>query len=134
MVTTENFDSLRMLNFGVRALSRPLDPDRVVAELQEYDPKDAMDVSRLTRLHCELQPAVDRIVELYSRVIEEARQSPVTSIVEENRAAARYLEEWGARYKQGPELGPDRQRWIERCETAERSLSERDAQLRRESK
>jgi Glycosyltransferase Family 4 len=131
MVTTGNFDSLRMLNFGVRTLSRSLDSDLVVSALQQYDPDDAAEVSRLTRQRCELQPAVDRIVQLYSRVIEEGhRQGPATTIVEENRAAARYLELWGPQYKQGPELAPDRQRWIERSEAAERALGERESRLR----
>jgi hypothetical protein len=101
LVTAQSFASLRVLNFGIRALSRPLDPETALAELQRYDAQDAAAVSALTRQHCELQPAVDRIVALYSEVIEAAGRISPAAIVEESKAAARYLEDWAARYKGG---------------------------------
>src|SRR5260370_5800377 len=36
MVTTENFASLRLLNFGVRTLSRPLTAKLLIDQLQPY--------------------------------------------------------------------------------------------------
>ncbi|HWR50897.1 MAG TPA: glycosyltransferase [Bryobacteraceae bacterium] len=102
MVTASNFDSLRRLNFGFRTLSRPLEADLVVASLRQYDAGDAGEVSKLVRQNCELRPAVDRLINLYSEVIEEARTGPVVSDRDAALAAARYLEEWASEYKRGP--------------------------------
>ncbi len=104
LVTVENFVSLRKLNFGLRALSWPLDPETAIAELRRYNAQDAAAVSALTRQHCELQPAVDRLVALYSEVVEAAGRISPAAIVEGSQAAARYLEEWAARYKGGARI------------------------------
>ncbi len=99
LVTAEHFASLRELNFALRALSRPLDPETAIAELRRYNAQDAAAVSALTRQHCELQPAVDRLVALYSEVVAAAGRISPAAVVEASRAAARYLEEWAGRYK-----------------------------------
>lgn len=104
IVTAESFASLRVLNFALRALSRRLDSETALAELQRYNAQDAAAVSALTRQHCELQPAMDRLVALYSEVVEAAGRISPAAVVEESRAAARYLEEWAARYKGGDRI------------------------------
>ncbi len=62
MVTAQNFDSLRQLNFGIRTLSRPFDVELIAAELRRYDAADAAAVSMRVREECGLGPAVDHIV------------------------------------------------------------------------
>ena len=99
LVTAESFASLRKLNFALRALTRPLGPEAAVAELRRYNAQDAAAVSALTRRHCELQPAVDRLEALYSEVVEAAGRISPAAALEASRAAARYLEEWAGRYK-----------------------------------
>jgi hypothetical protein len=106
LVTTRNFPSLRALNFGFRASSQPLEEDLVVSHLREYDAADAGKLSKLVRRNCELVPAVDRILELYTRVLDEARRNPAVSESETARAAGRYLERWSNAYKLGPEMNP----------------------------
>jgi hypothetical protein len=106
MVTAREFDSLRLFNFGWKTLSRPLDPDVLHAELKRYDPRDAAEVSRLTRLACGLGPAADRILQLYSQVVEEARRLPPPSPDDLCRAASRYLEQWAFHYKHERESDP----------------------------
>ena len=128
MVTTENFASLRMLNFGVRTLSRPLTAKLVAEELQRYSALDAARVSDLVRASCGLQPAMDRIIDLYERVLAESRQCPPSVSIESERAVARYLEDWTHLYKQSA-LGQDREAWVRRCLNAERLLQEREAAL-----
>ncbi len=128
MVTTENFASLRMLNFGVRTLSRPLTAKLVIDELQRYNAADAARVSTLVRANCGLQPAMDRIIDLYQQVLAEARQCPPRVSIESDRAVARYLEDWTHLYKQSA-LSQDRETWVRRCLNAERSLQEKEAAL-----
>jgi Skp family chaperone for outer membrane proteins len=111
LVTAANFASLRRQNFGLCALSRPLDVDGMVSELDRYNAEGAAEVAGMTREICELQPAVDRIVDLYGRVIEEARRDPVVSAATVCRDAGRYLEEWAPCYTYALNLVPVRERW-----------------------
>ncbi|HEY6389767.1 MAG TPA: glycosyltransferase [Bryobacteraceae bacterium] len=128
MVTSENFASLRMLNFGVRTLSRPLTAKLVVEELQRYDASDAAQVSALVRANCGLQPAMDRIVGLYERVLVEARRCPPHVSIESDRAVARYLEDSTPLYKQSA-LTHDRDVWRQRYLNAQKSLQEKESAL-----
>lgn len=99
MVSSENFALFRRSNFGIRTLSRPIEVDSLVAELRKYDPADAAAVSQAARDNCELQTAVDQILDLYQRVIDEARSMPLIPSAEAERAAARYLEQSAPHYK-----------------------------------
>jgi hypothetical protein len=90
MVTSAEWDRLRALNFGVRALSLPMDADAVLAELSRYDAHDAAAVSDRVRVSATLDAAVDALLHLYREVIEEASHvsfDPCGS----QRAVARYL-------------------------------------------
>jgi hypothetical protein len=118
MISTQNFPSLRPLNFGVRTLSRPLTIDLLEEELQRYDAEDAAVVTQLVRTECELGPVVDRLLSIYKDVIAEARRNPLHSSPEGDRAAARYLEEFSPRYK-GTALEEERDRWTRQCVFAE---------------
>ncbi len=130
MVTTENFATLRSWNFGIRNLSRPLEIDLVEAELQNYNPEDAARVATAARTHCELQPAVDRIVRVYERVLSEAKRPQSGDHCRAAAAsAAQYLEYWANRYKENLGAMEDRDRWIDRCLRAEKKLTEQADQL-----
>lgn len=121
MVTSENFSNLRPLNFGIRTLDRPLSVESLVAEMQRYQPSDAMQVTALVRSQCELQDSMDRLLSLYERVIEEAKRTPVCASANGDHAAARYLEQHAARYK-GIEGSAELDRWVKRCLTNEAEL------------
>jgi len=128
MVTAENFASLRMLNFGVRSLSRPLTANLVVEELRRYNPSDAAQVSALVRANCGLQPAMDRIIDLYERVLAEAWQCPPHVSKESDRAVAKYLEDSTHLYKQSA-LIHDLDVWYQRYLNAQKSLQEKESAL-----
>ena len=130
MVTSKDFAALRTWNFGIRTLTQPLQVDLVTAELQKYDCADAAQVSQLTRGACEMHAAVDRILDVYHGVIRENSESGPRDRLEAGSAAVQYLEYWAARYKHHFILTADRDRWIERCNAAERVLRERDDQIR----
>lgn len=123
MVTSENFSKLRPLNFGIRALDRPLDLELLVSEIRRYDLRDAEHVSTLVRSECELGPAIDRLIALYEEVLEEARQSPARVSADADHAAARYLEQHAARYK-GFVFEAEREQWKQRCLSAEAGCEE----------
>jgi hypothetical protein len=88
LVTTDNWEGLRRLNFGRRALREPARPDVLAREIARYDPADAAAVSRRTRAGAELDAAVEDYVGLYRRVLDEqAAADPA----DEGRAASAYL-------------------------------------------
>lgn len=91
MVTMGEFDKLRPLNFGIRTLREPLDPDILVREIERYDPADAAAVSELVRATAGQESIIDELIGLYKEVIDEHRALGQRDIDEEGRAAAAYL-------------------------------------------
>ena len=91
MVTTENLEQLRKLNFGVRALRKPISAGVLQHEIARYDALDAAEVSRRVRASAGRDAAVDEIIALYEEVIAEHRGGPPDDLHAESRAAAAYL-------------------------------------------
>ena len=92
MVTTGEFDRLRRLNFGMRALSGPIDAETLAREIEKYDPADAAEVSRRIRASAGLDALVDETESLYREVIEEhAQRGPTPDVDEESRCAAEFV-------------------------------------------
>ena len=90
LVTTAEFERLRNLNFGIRALHEPISVEALLREIGRYDASDAAEVSRRTRLVAAGEPALDEIVELYDEVVAE-QSGAACDPEEEGRAAAAYL-------------------------------------------
>jgi hypothetical protein len=92
LVTMDNVETLRRLNFGVRTMQQPIGPDHFAAEIARYDARDAEAVSRLIRSTASLDAAVDALVTIYEDAIDEQRRhAPSSSSDEELRVAADYL-------------------------------------------
>lgn len=91
MVTVDSLERLRPLNFGIRALDRPLDPERLSIEIARYDSSDAAQASREIRATAGIDATVDSIVGLYEEVIAEYNRAGPRDADEEGRAAATYL-------------------------------------------
>jgi hypothetical protein len=90
MVTTDALARLRALNFGVRLLSRPLEPSAVVEEVGRYDPEDAAAVCARVRDQAGLEKALDRIEAIYRRALETPPFGDASPVAE-SRSASRYL-------------------------------------------
>jgi hypothetical protein len=71
MVTSDQFDRLRPLNFGFEALCDPLGPEPLVREIARYDPDDAALVRDLLRSQAGLVSAVEELVVIYHEAIED---------------------------------------------------------------
>jgi hypothetical protein len=95
MVTSNELDRLRPLNFGIRAMRMNLSPDALSQEMEReiarYDAQDAAEVSRRIRAAAEINNAVDEMVSIYEEVILEQRSLGAGDIYAEGRAAAAYL-------------------------------------------
>jgi hypothetical protein len=93
MVSSQNFDRLRDLNFGAGTLVNPLRAEHIVPEIARYDPKDVALVAQRVSNQAGLDTAALRWICLYSDILEEFRQS-TPDREEELRATAAYLHEW----------------------------------------
>jgi hypothetical protein len=71
LVSSENVQEFRQWNFGMRLLTKPLDPDLIVQEIQRYQAADAADVSCYIRQNADLCHGVSQYLSLYREVIEE---------------------------------------------------------------
>ena len=91
MVTPANFAALRPLNFGRRALCKPLDAAVIVEQIKCYNPAEAFRVSQTVRKIAGHQPVVDALTSLYEEVLHEFQQEDQGERLAEDRAAAAYL-------------------------------------------
>ena len=91
LVTTNQLEQLRRLNFGIRTLREQPNPDLLAQEISRYDATDAAEVSRRIRNVADLGSVIDDTIDLYRSVIDEFKQQLARDPLEENRAAAEYL-------------------------------------------
>jgi hypothetical protein len=75
MVTTNNVDDLRQLNFGARTLTRPITTETIEQELARYDPRDARAVSDKIQAVAGVDLLAAEFISLYEDV--RSRQVPV---------------------------------------------------------
>lgn len=123
MVTTRNFDSLRILNFGARSLGDAVSFDGLLRALENYDAVDAGVVSERARAEADFEQTLDRFETLYSEILTGKRKPDITTGAHE-RATARFLNEYLPRQ-------PSDRRWpwtIER-ERLERRVVKLEARL-----
>ncbi len=89
-VTSTNVERLRPLNFGRAAFTAAADVDRLTHEIAGYDARDAAAVSARIRNEAGLDAAIDTLVDIYERTIDEQRSALVDHEAE-LAAVARYL-------------------------------------------
>ena len=94
MVRSADFDRLRRVNFGMRALQRPLSAETILAELALYDSDDARAVSDRIRQTASSDDLHASLLSVYESVMEEHAAMRATSDwAEEGRAAATFLQD-----------------------------------------
>lgn len=99
MVTTENLEQLRPLNFGLRVLQNPVTPETIGREILRYDPNDSKRVSEFIRQTASRESALDELSSLYQNVINEYKQNQTPDVVGEQKATAVYLRELKPRFQ-----------------------------------
>ena len=90
MVTIEDFDRLRDLNFGMAAVISPVDSEAIKREIRRYDASDAEQAGERIRLIAGIDATVDKIIDFYREALDEY-SSLAISAEEEARAASSYL-------------------------------------------
>ncbi|MBI2358502.1 MAG: glycosyltransferase [Deltaproteobacteria bacterium] len=91
MVTTAELERLRRLNFGIRALQKPVRADVLAEEISRYNAEDSQEVSRKIRASAGLETALDELIALYDEVTEEYKSTGPIDPEAEERAAASYI-------------------------------------------
>ena len=93
MVTSENFDSLRSMNFGQGVLLNPLQRTHIEAQIERYNCDDATAVSQRVRVEAGLRSATQHWLALYTDVLAEFRETNIGSALEFS-ALSDYLHQW----------------------------------------
>ncbi|MBN9132272.1 MAG: glycosyltransferase [Nitrosospira multiformis] len=99
MVTPDNYETFRALNFGIRSLRNPITLDTIMRELDRYEAAGAREVTRRVRSEAGLDPAIEQILHVYREAIEAHRESRGREPRRESRSdprlqsASRYLRE-----------------------------------------
>lgn len=104
MVTAENLDNLRELNFGIRALRYHVSADALSREIARFDASDAGKVSMRIRSEAGRERALDKLITIYQDVLAEYRSNRVDDARSELSAAAVYLRMLAPRLKERDEL------------------------------
>ena len=99
MVTTSEYDRLRTLNFGARALCNPTNAEILQQQILRYDARDAAEVSQIVRASAGRDEALDQMISLYQEVVAENISIGQPDRDEESRAASTYLRWLAARLK-----------------------------------
>lgn len=126
MVTTENYDLLRLRNFGLRTFVLPPVKETILSQLKRYDPEDAAKVTEHVRRSEGLRAATLALVEIYEAAIKEFRQSPPPDWDATRIAAARFLDQIAPTsntFHLAQQLAPLEQ-WAIRAEVKLRGLRE----------
>src|ERR1043166_8301305 len=93
MVSTRNLEALRLLNFGARCLSQPLDASVIAQQLVGYDAKDAREVCMRIRSPGGVDAAIDDLIDLYEEVIDENKSLARVNLAAEQIAVVQSLRE-----------------------------------------
>ncbi len=76
LVTPENFEDLRQVNFSLAGNCLPPLPEDVVAQIRKYSPAKNSELTRLAREVCDRERTIDKLERIYGQVITESRASP----------------------------------------------------------
>ena len=91
LVTADGLARLRRLNFGIRALQKPVDAAWLAGQIERYDAADAARASATLRRECGSATSLDALVALYEDVLEEFARQPRPTPEQEGAAFAEYL-------------------------------------------
>ncbi|HEY9785402.1 MAG TPA: hypothetical protein V6D17_08375, partial [Candidatus Obscuribacterales bacterium] len=91
-VSPHNFDQLRPLNFGTRALVEPITEEAISKALANYDGEKAKEVCERLRASAQLKFGVDAYLKIYEQVLARSKQTAHLSLEEESRHFASYIE------------------------------------------
>lgn len=92
MVTVENFEYFRKYNFGMKTLTRPIDPKLIIQEIEKYNVQDIKVAARMIREDAAMGPYLDKLLLLYNSVINEFFQTRKANICFDNeRTIQEYL-------------------------------------------
>ncbi len=91
MVTSNELERLRAMNFGHRTLRNEINAELVAGEIAKYDALDAAEVSKRIRATAGLDRMVDETISEYREVLAEYQADAGPDLATEGREAASYL-------------------------------------------
>jgi hypothetical protein len=91
LVTAAEVAELRAWNFGMRTLKFPIEPRRIIEQLQRYDAADAKQVCNYIRAHAGLDGTIAEYRAVYEEVMHEPIRSHATELSQYHRATIRKM-------------------------------------------
>jgi hypothetical protein len=92
LVTPDNVESMRRLNFGIRTMQRSrITRETVLAELNHFDAQRSLEVSLWIRDHASADRAMDQLETTYAELTGERQTWSVEAATAANSAASAYL-------------------------------------------
>ncbi|QDT23424.1 glycosyltransferase [Gimesia chilikensis] len=129
LVTSQNMQQLRRLNFGVRTMqAAPLAEASLVDALSGYNAADASKVSEWIRQEADLEQYLDQLELLYHGAVQQ-RQGEIVSPDSKFRAAANYLQELAPLVKRQAEVEQRAAGFEQRVQLLEQQLQQLQSQL-----
>ncbi|MEQ9069868.1 MAG: hypothetical protein RLO18_24255, partial [Gimesia chilikensis] len=129
LVTSQNMQQLRRLNFGVRTMqAAPLTEASLVDALSGYNAADASKVSHWIRQEADLEQYLDQLELLYHGAVQQ-RQGEIVSPDSKFRAAANYLQELAPLVKRQAEVEQRAAGFEQRVQLLEQQLQRLQSQL-----
>ena len=132
LVTSENFDRLRRLNFGIRTRTEPLTLDGLLERIAQYSAADAARLNRRVQAEADLESTVEKLLGIYGEVIREFQNGPPPDRNAELKAAAAHMKLFPVRTFEMDRLRDDFARQIETIRHLEETIkSERQQAARK---
>lgn len=129
LVTSQNMQQLRRLNFGVRTMqAAPLTEASLVDALSGYNAADASKVSQWIRQEADLEQYLDQLELLYHGAVQRSQDETV-STASKFRAAANYLQELAPLVKRQAEVEQRAAGFEQRAQLLEQQLQQLQSQL-----
>lgn len=129
LVTSQNMQQLRRLNFGVRTMqAAPLTEASIVDALSGYNAADASKVSQWIRQEADLEQYLDQLELLYHGAVQRSQDETV-STASKFRAAANYLQELAPLVKRQAEVEQRAAGFEQRAQLLEQQLQQLQSQL-----
>jgi hypothetical protein len=131
LVTTNNFDQLRPLNFGIRALQDPISVAGLRDKILGYDPADAAKVSQRIRETAGQEAVVEQVIRIYQKVLTRSPAPASIAASLEANATAVYLRWLAPRLKHLGETERDRHQLRHQLSQTQATLSHTQQELHR---
>lgn len=94
LVTSENYERGRRLNFGLGMLTQETTPSGLIEAIASYNAQDAAIVSERVKKEADLELTISRLEDIYRSIIDEAANAPMSDPEAFRREQMEFYRSW----------------------------------------